>query len=155
MPRLEAAVDVPIDPNGAFELANGVGVERSAWDSDVAHRRWVRGATGPVDGAVVFTKTVAGRRFLFRYEHVFPGAQSSVRMIKGPATLASFAEAWRFTARPGGGTRVSVVQTFRYRGPAAVAASLGTAAARLRRTSLEARLAGFADACRARSNRDD
>lgn len=150
MPHLEATVDVPVSPEEAYAVATETGDERAAWDPAIELSRWVRGAAGPADGAVLFTRSPAGRRFLLRYEHVIPGRQLASRMIKGPSTFASYGEGMRFTALPGGGTRVTATEVFRMRLPA-LADQAGRLLRATRRRALEARMTAFAAACAERA----
>ena len=150
MPRLEVTVDVPLSPADAFAVATAVGEERAAWDPEVSHRRWVRGASRPVDDAVLFTRSPAGVRLLLRYEHVHAGTQFTLRMIKGPASLDAYGEGWRFTPVIAGGTRVTVVETYRLRVPI-LRRQVGALTVPFRRRALRRRLESFADACARRA----
>ncbi|MGO2112255.1 MAG: SRPBCC family protein, partial [Pseudoclavibacter sp.] len=95
MPQLEASAIVPLSPADAFTLAHTVGDERAAWDPAIAVSRWLRGATGPAEGAAVFTKAPSGRRRILRYELVEPNRLSSARLIKGQSHLADYGEGVR------------------------------------------------------------
>lgn len=116
MPHIESSVLLRLSPQRAWELVHATGAQRAAWDPFAARSRWTHGASGPADGASLFVRTPRGMRMLLRFEHPHPFVQSSARMVKGPAFLASYGEGWRFEEVPDG-TRLVWKIAFRLRSP--------------------------------------
>jgi|GEM_PF-2466568 len=147
MPHVEATASVPLDARTAFDIANGLGAMRVAWDPTLDRRFLVRGATELAPGAVVFAREPGGRRFLLEVETWFPGVASSARMIKGPVYLREYGEGWRFHADEGGTTRATFKLSFKAASPVA-AETIGAALRPPFEELAEARVEAFARACR-------
>lgn len=149
MPQLEVTARVPLDPTEAFSLALETGEARAAWDPSVAASRWLRGATGPVVGGTLFTRSPRGRRRLLRVEHLTPDRLVALRLVRGDRLLADYGEGVRVEPEPGG-SRVTWKVTFKVRAPLAARAIGELALPRFER-ELEARMAGFVAAAAARA----
>lgn len=149
MPHIEATATVPLNTGAAFALAHEVGDERAAWDPSVAASRWLRGASGPREGAAVFTRSPGGRRRILRFELVVPGRLSSARLVKGQRLLADYGEGLRFEPT-GDGTAITWKVTFKVASPLAQRAIGQLVQPRFER-ELDARMAALAAEARRRA----
>jgi ribosome-associated toxin RatA of RatAB toxin-antitoxin module len=111
MPRVEATVVVPLDPERTFALSQTYGEIRYMWDSFVREQRLLDGADRAAKGVRTWTRSRHRLVMVSEYVTFRPPHHVGMRMLQGPWFFKSFSGGWNFSpAEQGGGT----VATWRY-----------------------------------------
>ncbi|NEM08516.1 SRPBCC family protein [Geodermatophilus normandii] len=146
MARVEATVDVPVEPAPAFAVSQTTGATRYRWDAFVRAQSLLDGRTRPGEGVRTATRSRHGLAMVSRYVSYVPPSHVGMRMPRGPWFFAVFAGSRRFTPLPDGSTRAVWRHVLRCRAAwlAPVAEQIGT---RLLGRDTRRRIAGFARGC--------
>lgn len=146
MPRVEATVVVPLEPERTFALSQTQGEVRYRWDPFVREQRLLDGAERAGKGVRTWTRSRHRLVMVSEYITFHPPRNVGMRMVTGPWFFQSFSGGWNFTPTDEGGTRATWRYTFtcrpRWLSPLADRVGVWLLGRDIRR-----RLDGFAAAC--------
>jgi hypothetical protein len=110
VPRVDATVVVPLDPDRTFQLSQTYGELRYRWDPFVREQRLLDGATRAAKGVRTWTRSRHRLVMVSEYVTYRPPTHVGMRMVSGPRFFKTFSGGWNFTPTDGGGTEA----TWRY-----------------------------------------
>ena len=146
MPRVQATVLVPLDPDRAFALSQTYGELRYRWDPFVREQRLLDGAPAAAAGVRTWTRSRHRLQMVSQYVAFRPPRHVGMRMLSGPWFFETFSGGWNFVPVEGGGTETTWRYNFtirpRWLSPVADRIGLWLLGRDIRR-----RLAAFARAC--------
>lgn len=117
MPRVEATVVVPLDPERTFALSQTYGEIRYRWDPFVYKQRLLDGADRAGKGVRTWTRSRHRLVMVSEYVTFRPPHHVGMRMVQGPWFFKSFSGGWNFSpasAEGDQGGEGGTVATWRY-----------------------------------------
>lgn len=116
MPRVEATVVVPLDPERAFALSQTYGEIRYRWDPFVREQRLLDGAERAAKGVRTWTRSRHRLVMISEYVTFRPPHHVGMRMVQGPWFFKSFSGGWNFspTSAEGDENDEGTLVTWRY-----------------------------------------
>ena len=146
MPRVQATVLVPLDPDRAFALSQTYGELRYRWDPFVREQRLLDGAPAAAAGVRTWTRSRHRLQMVSQYVAFRPPRHVGMRMLSGPWFFETFSGGWNFVPAEDGGTETTWRYNFtirpRWLSPVADRVGVWLLGRDIRR-----RLAAFARAC--------